>query len=759
MKNRATITPLETVSFTLSLLLLAGVATAQSNAQGWKVVSCSSEETAKATTPAFQAIDGDPSTLWHTAYRPAAQPPPHEIVIDFGRALELTGFRYLPRQDGGMNGVVQRYEVAVSNDGVTWGEPAARGEFAGIVNEAIEQRIAFAVAAPGRFLRFRSLAVVNDQPFTSVAELGIYTGPIPAMEPKPVICFALYTVQDRILKLTAQLYPDRCDPASEVVLEVERDGAWVAADRARPPILPGWTVPFRVERWDATRDVRYRVRLGEESYGGLVRRDPIDKSVIVAAAFTGNSPGPGGGQISKADVAENVAKLDPDVLLFTGDQVYDHNRHTEHWLRFGEDFGDIIRDRPTVTIPDDHDVGHPNLWGANGRACKRDFEGGYMKSPEYVMMVERAQTSHLPDPFDPTPVEQGIGVYYTRLVVGGIDFAIIEDRKFKSGCLELGIEEKELGPRPDHIAQPEYDPEEFDLPGLELLGERQMRFLESWSMDWEGVAMKSVVSQTLFAMASNYHSGNKTFYHADFDANGWPQTARDEAVDVLRRCFAFHICGDQHLSTIVQYGIDDFRDSGFGFCVPSIANLWPRWWAPKTPALGPVPGGMEHTGDYHDGFGNKLTVYTHTNPRETGREPAALHDRMPGFGVVRFDRAARTITMECWPRMVDPTDPMSEQYEGWPKTIDQTDNYGRVPVAWLPEVSVEAPFDPVFWVCDADGKTVYSLCPGGKTFQPWVFAEGEYTLRIGEPSFYGFKRLTVQAARDPSAAGTLKVEF
>ncbi|MCK5138038.1 MAG: hypothetical protein KAR19_19800 [Bacteroidales bacterium] len=37
------------------------------------------------------------------------------------------------------------------------------------------------------------------------------------------------------------------------------------------------------------------------------------------------------------------------------------------------------------------------------------------------------------DPFDPTPVGQGIGVYYTNLVVGEVDFAIIEDRKFESG--------------------------------------------------------------------------------------------------------------------------------------------------------------------------------------------------------------------------------------------------------------------------------------------------------------------------------------
>ena len=51
-------------------------------------------------------------------------------------------------------------------------------------------------------------------------------------------------------------------------------------------------------------------------------------------------------------------------------------------------------------------------------------------------MVQRVQTSHLPDPFDPTPVLQGICVYYTDLLWGGVSFAILEDRKWKSAPKE-----------------------------------------------------------------------------------------------------------------------------------------------------------------------------------------------------------------------------------------------------------------------------------------------------------------------------------
>ena len=62
-----------------------------------------------------------------------------------------------------------------------------------------------------------------------------------------------------------------------------------------------------------------------------------------------------------------ISRLQPDLLFFSGDQVYDHRRHYAAWLRFGRDFGEVIKDFPTVSIPDDHDVGQPNIWGHNGK--------------------------------------------------------------------------------------------------------------------------------------------------------------------------------------------------------------------------------------------------------------------------------------------------------------------------------------------------------------------------------------------------------
>jgi len=100
-------------------------------------------------------------------------------------------------------------------------------------------------------------------------------------------------------------------------------------------------------------------------------------------------------------------------VFFSGDQVYDHSQHYLYWLKFGRDFGEIIRNTPTICIPDDHDVGQGNIWGQGGKITESrgGSSGGNYMPVAYVQEVERAQTSHLPDPYDPTPIERGIGVY------------------------------------------------------------------------------------------------------------------------------------------------------------------------------------------------------------------------------------------------------------------------------------------------------------------------------------------------------------
>jgi hypothetical protein len=96
---------------------------------GW-TVTVDSEELSAENDAGVEAIDGDPATFWHTLWSSASPPPPHTFVVDFGAAAQsISGFTYLPRQDGNPNGTFAEYQFYVSTDGTNWGSAIAQGDF------------------------------------------------------------------------------------------------------------------------------------------------------------------------------------------------------------------------------------------------------------------------------------------------------------------------------------------------------------------------------------------------------------------------------------------------------------------------------------------------------------------------------------------------------------------------------------------------------------------------------------------------------
>ncbi len=128
-------------------------------------------------------------------------------------------------------------------------------------------------------------------------------------------------------------------------------------DCESPRALPGLERTLSIEKWDSSQNIKYRVRHGESAmFEGVVRRDPIDKDTIVVANMSCNSNRTTG---LRPEIIDNLRAQDPDLLFFAGDQTYRHTEHTAGWIEFGLQFRDILRDRPAITIPDDHDVGIP----------------------------------------------------------------------------------------------------------------------------------------------------------------------------------------------------------------------------------------------------------------------------------------------------------------------------------------------------------------------------------------------------------------
>jgi hypothetical protein len=227
------------------------------------------------------------------------------------------------------------------------------------------------------------------------------------------------------------------------------------------------------------------------------------------------------------------------------------------------------------------------------------------------------------------------------------------------------------GSRGDHVTDPNFDPKTADVPGAELLGERQMKFLREWATDWSDADMKAVISQTIFTAMATTHGGGRERLRADYDTNGWPQTARTAALREMQKAAAVHIAGDQHLPAVVQYGIDQHRDGPYAFAGPAVNVGYPRWWEPTEPGKNRQPGAPENTGDFLDHFGNPMTVMAVFNgaiePR--GNVLEMLQEKSSGLGLVRFDKARRTVTFECWPYLADPT-VAGTQMPGWPVTVE-----------------------------------------------------------------------------------------
>ena len=134
-----------------------------------KVVRVDSEETAGEDGKGANAVDGDPNTKWHTQWQDANPEHPHEIVIELTPACRIKGFTYLPRQDDNDNGTIKDFEFYVSEDGKEFGQAVKKGTFEGgkeIKSITFEPKLC-------HFIKLKAFSEINDQPWTSVAEITV----------------------------------------------------------------------------------------------------------------------------------------------------------------------------------------------------------------------------------------------------------------------------------------------------------------------------------------------------------------------------------------------------------------------------------------------------------------------------------------------------------------------------------------------------------------------------------------------------------
>ena len=69
--------------------------------------------------PADLAVDDNFNTIWHTDWYGTSNVN-HWFQFEVLDNYDVTGLRYLPRQQGNTNGTITKYEIHVSNDGTNW---------------------------------------------------------------------------------------------------------------------------------------------------------------------------------------------------------------------------------------------------------------------------------------------------------------------------------------------------------------------------------------------------------------------------------------------------------------------------------------------------------------------------------------------------------------------------------------------------------------------------------------------------------------
>ncbi len=241
------------------------------------------------------------------------------------------------------------------------------------------------------------------------------------------LLWSMYTLSDSragegfVLKLTALTGPMGDDDTQSVELAYEQDGKWTADSVQLDS--DAWTATFRVANWNEQVDTPFKLTYQEKHIDGTttehtrtgtIRANPAGRPLRLAALTCQNDYA-----FPYAPVAENLRKLDPDMLYFSGDQLYENHggygiirkpadrailNYLRKFYQHGWAFGEAMRDRPTVCIPDDHDVFQGNIWGEGGIRMgdgRADTTAGYAQPARMVNVVHRTCASHHPAPYDP----------------------------------------------------------------------------------------------------------------------------------------------------------------------------------------------------------------------------------------------------------------------------------------------------------------------------------------------------------------------
>jgi len=146
---------------------------------------------------------------------------------------------------------------------------------------------------------FEDLDTIATNDWWNRADNPIINVKVPRDE---VIAFGIYTVANGVLKMSAQMFPLYPDESRKVILEIKEGDGWKEIQSQDINDI-GWSALFRVDNWDHSRDIPYRLLHGESAtFEGIVRHNPNNSNEVKLAALSCNSNKDRGDRASRGSI-------------------------------------------------------------------------------------------------------------------------------------------------------------------------------------------------------------------------------------------------------------------------------------------------------------------------------------------------------------------------------------------------------------------------------------------------------------------------
>lgn len=571
-----------------------------------------------------------------------------------------------------------------------------------------------------------------------------------------------YTLHRDTMRLTAQMPPLSRNNLHPLRLEIRKKGSNKWQQAAKTEITtPGWMAKFVVPGWQSNTAWKYRLTypLKENDallpYTGTIKKEPekevvlstidapeiIKKTIDSITDFTNNNL-----WLPHRLKVRNVLGKKPDLLAYTGSRLF-RNKPTRlildssglsdqlyldylyKWSLICWLHGPLTRNTPSLVMPEATDS---------------------LPVP-FINMAMKTQTAHMPPPYNPQPDSRGVEPWYTRLVYGGADLAVVEDDLMQPDTLTTGIRERNNFP-------------------VVTKRDRQLRFLKNWTNSWDDIDIKAVVTNTSSIQhitqppapsgskenlsPAGGQEGEKPQFLLQLNKKASHATSNQVkgVLSQIRKSHALIIKGGSRMPYLIHHGIHDWEDAGYEFGFPS----WSQATLPHSAEMviqnknttdSVLPDSLTLAAKFRDPHGHPLILKTLTkgNDRNLSGGPqnksldrvnhdtSNLSGMVPGFGIVRFNTRDQKISISVWPAEGDHQN--TQPFSGWPVDLSVQENYIDNPRSHLPEIIAKGlGTQPVYKLYHYNQPgLIYARRARDTVFRPPVIDESIFTLVVGAP--------------------------